>query len=121
MNVLDGNVPQSQQDLPKRWRIHVRQIRDDAGRKGMKDREIIPLVLEFNRPTFFTLDRDFYSRRLCHDDYRLVFFRSRRRSIRKLCPPILAASSTEIESQKNGKSLTRIANGIYVLANPRRV
>ena len=73
MNVLDENVPLSQQQLLKRWRIHTRQIGVDAGWKGMKDHEVIPLLLEFNRPTFFTLDRDFYRRRLCHDDYCLVF------------------------------------------------
>jgi hypothetical protein len=38
----------------------------------MKDREIIPLLHELTRPTFFTLDADFYDRRLCHERYCLI-------------------------------------------------
>ena len=38
----------------------------------MKDGEIIPLLHQLDRPTFFTLDGGFYSRRLCHAEYCLV-------------------------------------------------
>src|SRR5947209_17642669 len=38
----------------------------------MKDDEIIPLLHRLDRPTFFTLDGDFYNRRLCHEGYCLV-------------------------------------------------
>lgn len=73
MNVLDENIPESQRQLLRRGRVRVRQIGVDAGRKGLKDSEIIPLLLQLDRPTFFTLDRDFYRQSLCHDDYCLVF------------------------------------------------
>jgi hypothetical protein len=49
-----------------------RQIGRDLARKGMKDREIIPLLHGLTRPTFFTLDADFYNRRHCHERYCLV-------------------------------------------------
>ena len=39
---------------------------------GMKDEEITPLLHELDRPTFFTLDDDFYDRRLRHEGYCLV-------------------------------------------------
>ena len=39
----------------------------------MKDDEIIPLLHALDRPTFFTLDGDFFERHLCHDGYRLVY------------------------------------------------
>jgi hypothetical protein len=38
----------------------------------MKDDEIIRLLHELDRPTFFSLDRDFYDRRLCHEGYCLI-------------------------------------------------
>jgi hypothetical protein len=38
----------------------------------MQDDEIISLLHQLDRPTFFTLDGDFYDRRLCHEGYCLV-------------------------------------------------
>ena len=38
----------------------------------MKDDEIIPLLHGLPRPTFFTLDADFYDRHFCHEAYCLV-------------------------------------------------
>lgn len=72
MNVLDENIPESQRALLRSWRIAVRQIGQDLGRKGMQDDEIITLLHELDRPTFFTLDGDFYDRRLCHEGYCLI-------------------------------------------------
>lgn len=72
MNILDENVPESQRALLRSWRIALRQIGQDLGRKGMKDEEIIPLLHQLDRPTPFTLDGDFYDRRLCHEGYCLV-------------------------------------------------
>ena len=72
MNILDENVPESQRRLLRARRVSVRQIGYDLGRKGMKDEEISPLLHHLDRPTFFTLDEDFYNRRLCHEEYCLV-------------------------------------------------
>jgi predicted nuclease of predicted toxin-antitoxin system len=72
MNVLDENIPETQRGLLLRRRIRVRKIGVDVGRKGMDDEEIIPLLRRLNRPTFFTQDRDFYKRTLCHRAYCLV-------------------------------------------------
>lgn len=72
MNVLDENVPESQRALLRRKRVAFRQIGHDLGRKGMNDDDIISLLHELDRPTFFTLDGDFYDRRLRHAGYCLV-------------------------------------------------
>lgn len=69
MNVLDENIPEGQRRLLRSKRAPVRQIGQDVGRKGMKDNEIIPLLLQMDRPTFFTQDVDFCDRRLCHEGY----------------------------------------------------
>ena len=72
MIVLDENFPESQRQLLRGWRIPIRQIGYEVGRKGMKDDEIIPVLLRLRHPTFFTLDYDFYKRGLCHARYCLV-------------------------------------------------
>ena len=73
MNILDENVPASQQALLRNGRLVLRQIGQDLGRNGMKDDEILPLLHGIDRPTFFTLDGDFFDRRLCHAGYCLVY------------------------------------------------
>jgi hypothetical protein len=73
MILLDENFPESQGKLLRSWRIRPQQIGYELGRKGMKDKEIIPLLHQLRHPTFFTLDDDFYKRRLCHAGYCLVF------------------------------------------------
>ncbi len=72
MNVLDENIPDSQRQLLRSWRIRVRQIGHEIGRQGMKDEEIIPLLHELRRVTFLTRDLGFYNRYLCHVNYCLV-------------------------------------------------
>lgn len=72
MNILDEHVPEDQRRLLRSRRVPVRQIGYDIGRKGMKDPEIIPFLLALRRPTFFTLDFDFYERQFCHKRYCLV-------------------------------------------------
>lgn len=72
MNVLDENIPDSQRLLLKSWRIPVLQIGHEVGRQGLKDDAIIPLLHKSSPVTFFTRDKGFYNRRLCHADYCLA-------------------------------------------------
>ncbi len=46
--------------------------RNDIGRKGIKDDEIITFLLTTRRPTLERRDDDFYKRQLCHAHYCLV-------------------------------------------------
>jgi hypothetical protein len=73
MILLDENFPESQRQLLRGWRIRPQQVGYETGRKGMQDEEIIPFLHQLRRPTFFTLDDDFYQRDLCHAGYCLVF------------------------------------------------
>jgi hypothetical protein len=73
MNVLDENVPRQQWHYLRSKHVTMRQIGREVGRSGMQDEEIIPLLLSLRRPTFFTLDQDFYRPRLCHTGYGLVW------------------------------------------------
>ncbi len=73
MNILDENVVETQCRLFRKWRIRFRQIGFGVGREGMKDIEIISLLHDLARPTFFTRDDDFFERNLCHTGYCLVY------------------------------------------------
>jgi len=73
MIILDENFPDSQRQLLKGWRVSFRQIAFEVGREGMKDDEIIPLLHGLNRPTFFTLDGDFFKPNLRHAQYCLIY------------------------------------------------
>jgi len=70
--LLDENIPESQRLLLLNWRIRARQIGQDFSTKGVLDEQIVPLLHHESRTTFFTRDRGFYDRRLCHARYCLV-------------------------------------------------
>jgi len=73
MNILDENIPRNQRYLLKSWRIRVRQIGQDIGRRGMQDDSIISFLRQQRRSTFFTRDDHFYKSHLCHRAYCLVY------------------------------------------------
>ena len=72
MIILDENFPESQRQLLRGWRVPLRQIGYEVGRKGMQDEEILPFLRHRRRTTFFTLGQGFYRRHLCHARYCLV-------------------------------------------------
>jgi len=73
MIVIDEHFLESQRQLLKSWRIRFRQIGFEIGRSGLKDPEIIPLLLQHGRLTFFTLDSDFDKLKYCHSHYGIIF------------------------------------------------
>ena len=73
MNILDENIPRNQRELLERWRIRIKQIGFNVGLGGMQDEGIISFLISERKVTFFTRDRDFYNRRLCHSNYGLVY------------------------------------------------
>ena len=72
MNILDENIIASQRQRLRSLRIPVRQIGVDIARKGLQDEEIIPFLHHQRRSTFFTRDRGFYRREVCHRQYGIV-------------------------------------------------
>src|SRR5213592_2777024 len=73
MNILDENILADQRQLLSAWRVPFRQIGYEVGQKGMTDEEIVPVLLRLPRPSFFTMDRDFYDPALRHGRYCLVY------------------------------------------------
>jgi len=72
MIVLDENIPEDQRLLLRSWRIRAYQVGRDVCRAGIKDEQIIPLLLRLRRPTFFTRDLGFFDAKLCHARYAIV-------------------------------------------------
>lgn len=77
MNILDENIVFEQREVLRRSRIPFRQIGYELSRRGIKDPQIIPLLLRLKQPTFFTRDFDYFDPRLCHAGYCLVWLNVR--------------------------------------------
>ena len=72
MIVLDENILEGQRLQLEAYGTPASQVGVDAGRKGMKDDEVIVLLRKLKNATFFTRDFGFYRRDLCHSRYCLV-------------------------------------------------
>lgn len=73
MNILDANIVASQREQLAAWRIRVRQIGRELGHRFDPDANIIPLLRNQKRATFFTRDRDFWNARLSDFNYCIVW------------------------------------------------
>ncbi len=114
MNVLDENVPDSQRGLLQARRIPVRQIGEDIGSKGMNDSEIIRLLHQLDRPTFFTLDGDFYNRRLCHEGYCLVHLDIEEEVIAQYIWRLLRYRALNTKGKRMGRVIRILPTGLAV-------
>ena len=112
MNVLDENIPESQKALLRSRRVAVRQIGQDLGRKGMKDQEIIPLFHQLDRPTFFTLDGDFYNRRLCHEGYCLVYLDIEEEMVAEYVRRLLRHRELNTKATRMGRVIRVLPTGL---------
>jgi hypothetical protein len=114
MNVLDENVPDSQLGILRSKRVPVRQIGLDIARKGMKDDEIIPLLHQLDRPTFFTLDGDFYDRRWCHEGYCLVHLDVEEELVAEHIRRLLRQRALKTKASRMGRVIRISTTGLVV-------
>ncbi len=114
MIILDENIIDGQRRLLNSWRIPVRQIGYETGRKGMKDREIIPFLLQLNQPTFITRDDDFYERRLCHTGYCLVYLDVRKEEVAAFVRRVLRQTAFKTKAKRMGKVIRATHVGLAV-------
>jgi hypothetical protein len=103
VNILDENIIDNQRRLLNSWRIPVRQVGYEVGRKGMKDREIISFLHQLNQPTFFTRDDDFYERRLCHAGYCLVYLDVRKEEVATFVRRVMRQKVFKTKAKRMGK------------------
>ena len=115
MNVLDENIIDNQRRQLGSWRIRIHQIGFEVGRKGMKDREIIPFLHQLKQPTFFTRDDDFYERRLCHAGYCLVYLDVRKEEVATFVRRVLRHRAFKTKAKRMGKVVRASHVGLSVL------
>jgi len=103
MNILDENIPESQRQLLRSWRIRLQQIGHEIGRQGMKDEEIIPFLHTLRQATFFTRDLGFYKRQLCHPNYCLVVLDIGQYEVASFIRRILKHEKLNTKAKRMGK------------------
>jgi len=114
MNVLDENLPDSQRQLMRSWRIRVRQIGHEIGRQGMKDEEIIPSLHQLSPVTFFTRDLGFYHRHLCHINYCLVCLAVGQYEVARFIRRFLKYPAFNTQAKRMGKVIRVGHTGIRI-------
>ncbi|MBV7335961.1 hypothetical protein KFU94_48535 [Chloroflexi bacterium TSY] len=114
MNILDENILKDQRQLLRSWRIRVHQIGQDIGRQGMKDREIIPLLHQYRDATFFSRDRDFHNRSLCHTRYCLVFLNVEKYEVALFVRRILRHPDFNTKAKRRGTVIRLSHTGLSV-------
>jgi hypothetical protein len=114
MNVLDENISRIQRQLLQDWRIPIRHIGYEIGRKGMKDDEIIRFLFTLRHPTFFTLDRGYFHRDLCHARYCLVFLDIKRDESAVFIRRLLRHKEFDTQAKRMGAVIRVSYAGLFV-------
>lgn len=112
MNVLDENIPDSQRQLLRGWRIPVRQIGHEVGRSGAKDDAVIPLLHRLGPATFFTRDLGFYEKELCHSRYSIVVIAAGQYEAASLIRRVLRHPRLRTTGQRLGKVIQASHTGL---------
>ncbi len=86
----------------------------EIGRKGIKDREIIPLLHQLSQPTFFTRDDGFYERKLCHTGYCLVYLDVRKEEVATFVRRVLRHRAFKTKAKRMGKVIRASHVGLSV-------
>jgi hypothetical protein len=73
MNLLDENIPSEQFELLESRGIRCRVLGRDFAQLSIADDNIVTLLHRLKGPTFFTRDKHFFKRDLCHPAYCLVW------------------------------------------------
>jgi hypothetical protein len=108
MILLDENVSIEQVQILRSRHIRAQHLGFGIGQEGMKDAQIIPFLLQRRRPTFFTLDADFYKRQLCHARYCLVYLVVTQYEVAAFTRRFLQHSAFSTEAMRMG-SVVRVS------------
>jgi hypothetical protein len=73
MLIIDENLPASQRQLLRKWRIHFRFVGVDLAQPGTQDENLIPVLHKLAEPMFFTLDQHFFRADWAHASYGLAW------------------------------------------------
>jgi len=114
VNILDENIPANQRQILERWGVPVRQVGLNVGRPAMQDDEIISLLLEQRRPTFFTRDDDFHDRRLCHAKYCLAYLAVDKHEVATFVRLLLRRPACSTQARRMGSVIRVSSAGLSI-------
>ena len=114
MNVLDENILESQRQLLRAWRIPVRQIGYDVGRKGMADENVIPFLRRLRAPTLFSRDLGLCNRALCHPRYCLACLAVGQYEAAHFIRRLLRHSALDTQTKRMGTVIRVMQTGLSV-------
>jgi len=103
VNILDENIFADQRALLQGWRIPVRHVGYDIGSMGMADEDVIRFLHQSSGATFFTSDRDFFHRDLCHPRYCMVCLFVSRSQAASFIRRVLRQPELRTQAQRLGK------------------
>lgn len=115
MNILDEDINNSERLLLEQWRIRVRQIGYEVGRRRMTDQEIISFLQQGQRITFFSNDRDYFLKHLCHANYCLVYLDVEKNQTAFFIRRLLRHPEFNTQAKRMGKVGRVTTEHIYVL------
>ena len=114
MIVLDENIDDYERNRLRTWRIRAHKIGRDLGTKGIKDPQIIPLLMSLTRPTLFTLDDDFADPRLCHAAYCIVYVVVRPTNVATYVRRVLRHPALNTRAKRMGAVVRASDSGLRV-------
>jgi hypothetical protein len=112
VNILDENISDPEVKLLREWRIAARKIGPNLGRKGLSDSQVVSLLHSLDRPTFFTLDEDYYERRLCHAGYCLLHLDVPEEEVAKYVRRLLKHPELNTRTKRMGLVLSASPQGL---------
>ena len=112
MVIIDENLPACQVSRLRKWGIRARVVGVEIARFGIKDDNLIPVLHRLRGATFFTLDADFYSDRLCHRRYCLVWLDMAAKFSAQYIRRLLKHPSLDEAAKRMGKVVRVHPNGI---------
>jgi len=107
MLMLDENLPAGQRLLLRNWRIRFWLVGEEIAFAGAKDENLIPVLHRLSKPTFFSLDQDFYGPRLAHRRYCLVWLDVRGRQAAEFVRRFLWQPAFDSQRPSNSKLFRR--------------
>lgn len=114
MIILDENVPESQVQLLRSWRIRALLVGRDISEKGIKDDRLSKFLLQQSRPTFFTRDEGFFDRKLCHSGYCLVYLAVRPNESALFVRRVLRSPHFSVRAKRLGAVIRVSSAGLQV-------
>jgi hypothetical protein len=112
--ILDENVPESQAQLLRSWRIRALLVGRDISEKGIKDERLTKFLHNQRRPTFFTRDEGFYDKKLCHASYCLVYLAVRPSESAFFVRRVLRSPHFNVRAQRLGAVIRVSSAGLQV-------